>query len=526
MKKTWVLCICLALLVGLLPPSFAAANPALPQVVLDLIAQKYPAHTLTSKSGFGDEQQGQYALVLSKDGQHVLVIAEKEKAAPAYSLTIENPTAIMPGDSKPSVMIDTGGGDSLFYSFTSEEYYWSFHSVKQDGQWGDADVQLYTQIPDTSDGEQIGQYMHLADSLLFSTTTYEDREGNVKETYVYPPIPAPHLKDKLALHQVIWQLFPQNPQGLVNLESGTPHPDTLKALTPQGWTLISAETNADGIYVLGKDAKGDTRLLLKRWQANPLYPTQGDYADTVSAPLPKGIRLQAGSMGGGASLYLDEANRAFSFAYRQDGSWRLDFVMAKDWYGVDPLHHPSSADTAYYYGDFPLGDIRTIDVSGIPNTFAGAVNALDQRGWAKVNNPSPNDRLHLRAQPRRGAASLGKFYNGTPVKVLETKGDWARVQIAHLHGWMMADYLAFGREMNQVQPAFPGMVGLESLEGQELPLYTRPDESSPVSLRRVIFYEPYYWIIGAVDEEWYFLYFFEEGTGGYIRQQWFWEGNG
>lgn len=528
MMKVLIICACITLLVGLSSPACATANPTFPKAVLDLIAEQYPEHTITSKSGFGNEQQGQYALVLNKEKQHVLVIAEKEKAEPAYRLTIENPTAFMPGDTHPSAMIDTGGGDSLFYSFTGEDYHWSFHSVKQDGQWGDVDLQLHTLYPYPNDEEQIGQYMHLVDDQLFSTTTYEDSEGNVKETYVYPPIPAPQLKGKLAVHQVDWQLFPIPPEALLSQETGTSHPDTLEALTPEGWTLISANMNVGGIYVLGIDAQGDTRLLLKRWQAEPLYPTRGGYVDTISAPLPEGIRLQAKILGSAASLFQDEDNRGFTFGQNVDGDWMLGFVMAQDWYSVYPffLYLPSSTDETFYYGNFPYGDIRSIDLTGIPNTFEEAKSILDQSGWAKVNNPNPQDRLHLRTRPERGADSLGKFYNGTPVKVLERQGDWVRVQIAHLDGWMMAEYLAFGRDANHVQRAFPGMVGLESLEDCEMPLYARADENSPVITSRSTSHSLEYWIVGVVDEEWYFVYFYRDGIGGYIQQKWFWEGNG
>ena len=286
--------------------------------------------------------------------------------------------------------------------------------------------------------------------------------------------------------------------------------------------------NVGGIYVLGIDAQGDTRLLLKRWQAEPLYPTRGGYVDTISAPLPAGIRLQAKILGSAASLFQDEDDRGFTFGQNVDRDWMLGFVMAQDWYSVNPffLLHPSSTDETFYYGNFPYGDIRSIDLTGIPDTFEEAKGILDQSGWAKVNNPNPQDRLHLRARPQRGADSLGKFYNGTPVKVLERQGDWVRVQIAHLDGWMMAAYLAFGQDANRVQRAFPDMVGLESLEDREMPLYAQANENSPIIASRSISYSMEYWILGVVDEEWYFVYFCHDGIGGYIQQKWFWEGNG
>ena len=50
--------------------------------------------------------------------------------------------------------------------------------------------------------------------------------------------------------------------------------------------------------------------------------------------------------------------------------------------------------------------------------------------WAVVNNPDPEDRLNLRAEPSRASSSLGKYFNGVLVKVLERTGDgWAHVLV-------------------------------------------------------------------------------------------------
>jgi hypothetical protein len=182
--------------------------------------------------------------------------------------------------------------------------------------------------------------------------------------------------------------------------------------------------------------------------------------------------------------------------------------------------------TRYCFGNHPWGDISTLDMVSLPQSYEEAVTQLNQSGWAKVNNPNPNDRLHLRTASERTAKSLGKYYNGTPVKVLGRQGDWVQVDIAGVSGFMMADYLAFGRAANAVDHAFPELVGLDSLSGRDMPLYARPDEASRVLYDRSIQYFHTYWIIGLVGEEWYHVYFFREGIGGYMKREWFYEGNG
>jgi len=62
---------------------------------------------------------------------------------------------------------------------------------------------------------------------------------------------------------------------------------------------------------------------------------------------------------------------------------------------------------------------------------------------AFVNNPDPTDRLHLRAEPRASAVSLGKYYNGVEVLVLgDTGNGYWHVRVNSLEGYMDAAYLS------------------------------------------------------------------------------------
>ena len=77
-----------------------------------------------------------------------------------------------------------------------------------------------------------------------------------------------------------------------------------------------------------------------------------------------------------------------------------------------------------------------------------------------VNNPDPADRLHLRSEPRTDAASLGKYYNGTPVSVLEDNtGGWTKVYIGGdvggAEGYMQTQFLAFGDDCAKVKLELP-----------------------------------------------------------------------
>ena len=59
---------------------------------------------------------------------------------------------------------------------------------------------------------------------------------------------------------------------------------------------------------------------------------------------------------------------------------------------------------------------------------------LDTPYRAVVANPNVADRLNLRARPDTASETLGRFYSGTPVTVLDTIRDkdgreWARVDL-------------------------------------------------------------------------------------------------
>lgn len=75
---------------------------------------------------------------------------------------------------------------------------------------------------------------------------------------------------------------------------------------------------------------------------------------------------------------------------------------------------------------------------------------------AYVCNPDPTDRLNLRAAPRQNAVSLGKYYNGTPVYLLDApQNGYAHVLISgdSPEGYMDTRYLS----ETYVEPTFPSL---------------------------------------------------------------------
>ena len=160
-------------------------------------------------------------------------------------------------------------------------------------------------------------------------------------------------------------------------------------------------------------------------------------------------------------------------------------------------------------GTLAASDLFTVDFSDL----TGAAPTLDRTGWAVVNNPDPADRLHLRTSADRGSHSQGKFYNGTPVKVLRQSGSWTKVQLGFgptaRTGWMMTKYLAFGEDMDKVQDAFPELIYREEYE-----------------LDRKI--DGGFWVVG-VDEDGstkQYILLGLDGEVSYVPQHWLFGGYG
>ena len=160
------------------------------------------------------------------------------------------------------------------------------------------------------------------------------------------------------------------------------------------------------------------------------------------------------------------------------------------------------------------------DLSSLPRSKEELTTTLDQTGWAKVNNPNPADRLHLRVKPDRDSTSLGKFYNGTPVQVIREEGDWCQVMIGtdgRLVGWMMKKYLAFGDQMDDVRCAFPQLDLRNEHKDRRLYASMYMDEETIV--------EGELWIAGVAEGNLYVI-LTSVGQTAYAPMDWFWEGNG
>lgn len=199
-----------------------------------------------------------------------------------------------------------------------------------------------------------------------------------------------------------------------------------------------------------------------------------------------------------------------SMFYPNDGSL---FQTGRDWIsnGVHPVEG--------LYGTTSWSDLAYVDWLRLPATYEEAAALLITDRWAVVNNPNPADRLHLRVDQSKSARSLGKYYNNTPVEVLRRDGNWTKVNIGGVTGWMMTEFLAFGDDMKTVKYAGPSL----QAKSDATQLYFAPDKASPL---RMLGEGESFYVLGIIEGEWYHIWMPYSAQYAYVEWDALTPGNG
>ncbi|HPJ01270.1 MAG TPA: SH3 domain-containing protein [Candidatus Limiplasma sp.] len=289
--------------------------------------------------------------------------------------------------------------------------------------------------------------------------------------------------------------------------------------------LVQAIAVDDGYWYILTQEQNGTRSLR-------IFKAQGDQyglqAECIGLPEMNGIKPSL--IAGYASVTL-AYSEALLYCFEPDysGTWRLRYVQGRSTYLCMRYwlleQYIGAGRVLYAQNTSPA--LADFDPHKYPPELENAQETLNIDGYALVNNENPADRLHLREAPDTDAASKGKYYNGTPVYIQEDLGDWARVTVAGVDGFMMKHYLAIGQDMFNVLTAFPVQYIKESLAGEPLNIYTAPDTESALAGisydrgagRNVIF------VIGIVGDDWLHVITLD-GIAGYMPAANFSPGNG
>lgn len=214
------------------------------------------------------------------------------------------------------------------------------------------------------------------------------------------------------------------------------------------YTYQSGLLTDETMQFIAQSPEGELILLCGR------YTEKGGWVFYGSSPLPQGAIF--GYENFGDYVVLPDRDMGVRVGPYPSGKWGITGVISGDFWEAGPgwiaNYSESSADFDPLWGDHPWDDIASLRWESLPKTFGEAIALSDPAAWATPQNPNPDHRLHLRESPSQTARSLGKFWNGAPVRVLKKGKEWSKVRVGSQEGYMMSKYLSFGQSIRKISP--------------------------------------------------------------------------
>ena len=474
-------------------------TPALAEETPDaLFLAAHPGYEIASSGTCGDTA----AAIVTNGTESALCIAERVDGA--WTMTIDNPKALLSHEARNyELFIDTDISWSCTPWDTCEEY----RAAKKDGVWQMSCVVFSTPWG----GSTRESVLSWDDGQLRRKQLVFDENENLLSSEDLMPLPASWLDGMTLLKDFDASLLPTFQADIPTVMEGRALELAAKELLPDD-TYIGGSLLAEWLQLLVDKPDGTRVFVCVSWDDG--------WKLTESTPLP--ADTEYGNENFTDYLHIP-GETTIGVHQWPDGTWGVDFLMPDN--GEILLlrrncvgdGYPSWAETLLI-GDHPWSDLTTIDWTTLPHSLDEARAAIDNTGWAMVNNPNPEDRLHLRVKADRDSTSQGKYYNGTFVRVLERGKTWTKVDVFGVQGWMMTEYLAFGDDMETVQRALQPQSVMETLD--DAALYATPGGEEIGRIDSSVL------VLGLIGDEWYHVWQENNDQTGYVRQADFSAGNG
>ncbi|MEG0270806.1 MAG: SH3 domain-containing protein [Clostridia bacterium] len=455
--------------------------------------------------------EGDIAAAVFTDGNaKVLCILEKQQDQ--WALVCDNPKALLPDKPLPVLSLDSQ--QTLRWQYDGFQSGSVFITRKNPvGGW-DSIAQRVTDAL-SNGGQLVDQVQWSVDGMVTHSSFVYDAAGTITSEAV-DAFPAPWLAD--CIHPMDFDVSRFPVYTYAEYDGQWPQRDFIREAARQllpNHAFVNGSL-ADGNLQFLMDKPNGTRVLVG------VAMDAGGLAFCQSTPLP-------------ADSYYGVENFTNSLCIngicvtlaRQEGDsyWGIRSLMGYNrdcealTLGLNVLYSQDDMDMLCI-GTHPWRDMRSIDWSTLPTSFEEAVDHVNGDGWAIIRNPNPKDRLHLREKPDMAARSLGKYYSGTPVRVLESTGAWTQVRIGGVvEGWMMTEYLDFQQ---------PFIVSLSTMpvlffKNKTAELYAKPNQSASCHHLTNDYGMK---VIGIIGDEWVHVWFPLTDVTGYVMASELCEGNG
>lgn len=458
----------------------------------ECLAQRYPQAQNVHLQQWGDTA----AAVLTADGVQLLCVMEKQNGQ--WALTVDNPDALLQDEALPQLLLDAD--NALYWYYDDGLQRLSFSAFRGEDGWGQVTQTAQNPLND-------GYYEHLVAWSAGGCITHSWERYDANDNPVSPiqseTFAAGWLEDCILLPEFDASRFPV--YGFEEYSGQWPARSFLKegaAYLMPGYTFAGGALDDGNLEFLMDRPDGARVFVGCSFDGAPQL--------VESTPLPEG-----------AYYGVENFTTSLGIGMRAVGVQRFH---NHPWWGVEYLLFdgedlqlgmnclfPCGDWSTMYLGYHPWNSLSHIDWNTLPDTLEEAVSQLDSSEWAVVVNPNPADRLHLRERADRKSRSQGKYYSGTPVRVLEVRGDWVEVEVGgQLMGWMMKKYLSIAPDGPIDMTAMPRLWPQENAR-----LYEYCDAYSPT---RPLDSASEMLVIGILGDEWYHVWFPLTNDYGFVPQ--------
>ncbi|MBR5961399.1 MAG: hypothetical protein IKZ98_10460 [Clostridia bacterium] len=179
-----------------------------------------------------------------------------------------------------------------------------------------------------------------------------------------------------------------------------------------------------------------------------------------SSPLPPETEIGDNNITDAVNMTALDNGASVGVGRTGKGQWGISYVNSYDFFvGSNWVRRPGNDTDELFFGTHAWGDITNIDWLSFPPDYASCEESVrlsalvDRTGWATPAQRDPGAETGLLEKAGDESTLLGRFYNGTPLFVLERGEEWTKVRIGRggdagvLTGWMRTDELAFGDDI-------------------------------------------------------------------------------
>lgn len=445
------------------------------------------------------------ALAFEQGREKFLCVLELKNGQ--WGMSVNNPKALLPGKALPSLLLDTE--EALYWNYQEDpKQKRSFFAKKDDGQWNFRN-EVISSSSDISEAifEDIYFWQDVKGGQFVHRISCQDKNGNLlhHQPVITRRFPAMWLKDQEALNSVDITHFLalEAPENAVQGPQKSYLQEAAAYFMPH-YRYMGGSYQEEQLQFLME--KPDGTHVLVGCVLNPDWRLTEE-----SAPLPQDVSYGFENF----THSLNFRGKAVTLRYIPSLStwniWVANFEGEDLFFGY---HMVKDQAGWFYLGRHPWGDIRTLDLNKLPKTLLEALAGMSNDGFAVVANPNPADRLHLRTRPDKSSPSFGKYYNGTPVRVLSTQKDWTQVDVFGQVGWMMSAYLNFEWPYAfRIKGIMPQLEPKDTSAG----LCKAMDVSTQI--RQLMTHEvSEMYVIGIIGDTWYHVWFPYTNETGFVLQ--------